>query len=234
MPPHPLANILPVRPRKDDPTGLVAVGGSITPATLVAAASIGMFPWTGRFPIPWCSPDPRAIFTPGGLRVSRSLRKSLNNRGYTVTFDHAFSDVVAACAQTPRPGQPGTWITQNLVDAWTALHEQGVYHSVEVWLHGDLVGGLVGMALGRMFLGDTMFHTARDASKVGFVTLCRHLENAGYTLIDAQAPTPHLRSLGAIEVSRQAYIHRLKSATELEVPGRSWRDGIPPLEPVSR
>lgn len=229
---HPLAGLIAVRPRADDPTGLVAVGGEVTPEALVFGVQIGIFPWTGEAPVPWCSPDPRAVFRPGEARVPRSLRKSLRNRGYRVSYDHAFEEVVASCAAIPRAGQPGTWMTPNLVDAWMALHDAGFYHSVEVWQDEQLVGGLVGMALGRGFFGDTMFHRARDASKVGFVTLTRDLCEAGYTLVDAQASTPHLRSLGAVELSRDEYLARLKAALRNPDPPMSWVQGIPPVRGV--
>lgn len=224
---HPLSGLLPVQPRPNDPAGLVALGGRVTPEALVAAARLGWFPWTGKWPIPWCSPDPRAVFRPGEVRLPRSLRKSVRNRGYRVTYDTAFAAVVAACAETPRPGQPGTWITPNLVSAWSALHERGTYHSVEVWLGEALVGGLVGMSLGRVFLGDSMFHRARDASKVAFVSLARDLATAGYDLIDGQAPTPHLVSLGARSVTRFEYGRLLDAALGVPVEPGPWTDGIP-------
>jgi leucyl/phenylalanyl-tRNA--protein transferase len=229
MSPNPLAGLMPVRPLTDDPMGLLAVGGEITPQALYAAVQLGLFPWTGSPPIPWCSPDPRAVIEPGAVRISRSLRKSIRNRDYRVTYDHDFDAVVRAAATTPRPGQPGTWLTPNLAAAWTELHAHGVYHSVEVWRGDDLVGGLVGMALGACFFGDTMFHRARDASKVALVTLCRDLSEAGFKLVDAQAPTPHLRSLGALELSRTVYLLHLKAALQAEATPASWRHGIPSI-----
>ena len=146
-----------------------------------------------------------------------------------MSYDHAFDAVVCGCAATPRPGQPGTWMTPNLMSAWTELHALGFYHSVEVWRGDELVGGLVGMALGACFFGDTMFHRARDASKVALVTLCRDLSEAGFQLVDAQAPTPHLRSLGALELSRTVYLLHLKAALQAEGTPGSWRGGIPPV-----
>jgi len=226
---RPFADLVPVRPRPDDPAGLVAIGGRITPELLIAAVPLGIFPWTGRDPIPWCSPSPRAVFSPGAIRVPRSLRKSLRNRGYQVTYDRAFEAVVRACAETPRPGQPGTWITPNLVSAWTTLHARGVYHSVEVWLDDDLVGGLLGMALGGAFLGDTMFHRERDASKVGFVSLCNDLHKAGYRLVDGQASTGHLASLGARPVPRMEYLALIKQALQLSATPAAWDAGIPAI-----
>ena len=234
MPPHPLAGLVAVQPLPDDPTGLLAIGGEISPEALLAAVQLGLFPWTGRAPIPWCSPDPRAIVEPGSVRVPRSLRQSLRNRGYRVTFDHAFDAVIEGCRTTVRGGEPGTWITPNLVEAWQVLHSHGVYHSVEVWCEEHLVGGLLGMALGGCFFGDSMFHRARDASKVGFVTLCRALDTAGFQLVDAQAPTPHLRSLGAREVSREQYLVRLEMALASPSPFGSWQRGIPSVEQTGR
>ena len=217
-----------LEPPPDDPTGLLALSHDVGPAAILAGAVRGMFPWSGRYPVPWCSPDPRAVFEPGAVRVPRSLRKSLRNRGYRVTYDEAFAEVVTACARTPRPGQPGTWLTPNLGRAWWTLHEAGHYHSVEVWQEDELVGGLVGLALGGVFFGDTMFHRARDASKVAFVHLCRALEDADYAMIDGQMPTPHLRSLGAVSVARDAFLERLKDALAPQVfPPGSWRDSGP-------
>jgi len=223
----PMPWLIPVRPQPDDPTGLVALGREVSPRAILMGAARGMFPWSGRYPVPWCSPDPRAVFRPGRIRVPRSLRKSLRNRGYQVTFDTAFVDVVTACARTPRPGQPGTWLTPNLAQAWLQLHEAGRYHSVEVWQNGVLVGGLVGLALGRVFFGDTMFHHARDASKVGFVHLCRALDAAGYALVDGQMPTPHLMSLGARAVPRDDFLVMLGEALDPTVPAGDWSQGIP-------
>lgn len=212
MPTDPLSGLYPVPPRAGDRAGLVALAGVITPESLMAAVRLGLFPWTGAPPIPWCSPDPRAIIEPGQLRISRSLQKTLRNRGFRVSFDHCFEAVVEACATVLRPGQPGTWITPNLVAAWTELHARGRYHSVEVWRGPQLVGGLFGMSLGRAFFGDSMFSIERDASKVALVTLCRALHGAGFTLLDAQAPTPHLQSMGARSIPRAAYRERLERA----------------------
>ena len=221
--------LVPIRPPPDDPTGLLALSRDVTPQWILVGAANGLFPWSGRYPVPWCSPDPRALFDPAAIRIPRSLRKSLRNRGYVVTFDRAFRAVVEACAKTPRPGQPGTWLTPNLARAWQQLHEAGRYHSVEVWQEEVLVGGLVGLALGRAFFGDSMFHHARDASKVGFVHLCRALHGAGYVLIDGQMPTPHLRSLGAQASSRADYLARLSEVLDPSVPAGSWSQGIPPV-----
>ena len=224
----PMPWLIPLPPQPDDPVGLMGIGREVSPRAILGGARRGMFPWTGRYPVPWCSPDPRAVFEPGQIRRPRSLRKSIKNRGYEVTFDISFADVVTRCARTPRPGQPGTWLTPNLAQAWLELHQQGRYHSVEVWQDGVLVGGLVGLALGRAFFGDSMFHHTRDASKVAFVTLCAALHQAGYTLVDGQMPTPHLVSLGARSVPRGAFLEVLGAALSHEVAPGLWADGIPP------
>ncbi len=225
-----LRGVLRVAPRADDPSGLVGVGGVLSAPALLAAVQQGWFPWTGRAPIPWCSPDPRAVWAPSSVRVTRSLQKAIRNRGFVVSFDTVFSDVVALCAEHPRPGQPeGTWLTPNLRATWQTLHQMGLYHSVEVWQNGELVGGLVGLALGSGFFGDTMVHRVRDASKVGFVVLCHALHRAGYTLVDGQAVTPHLLSLGAESISRAEYERRLAAALAPPAPRGPWTFGVPSL-----
>ena len=221
--------LVPINQPPDDPTGLVALSRDVTPEAILVGAAHGLFPWSGRYPVPWCSPDPRALFDPAAIRVPRSLRKSLRNRGYVVTFDRTFPAVVEACAGSLRPGQSGTWLTPNLARVWLQLHQAGLYHSVEVWHEDVLVGGLVGLALGRAFFGDSMFHHARDASKVGFVHLCRSLHKAGYVLVDGQMPTPHLMSLGAQTCPRLEYLELLSTVLDASVPVGSWSDGIPSL-----
>lgn len=192
--------------------GLVALGGDLEPATLLEAYRKGIFPWEGSPPVPWFSPDPRMILEPTQFRTTRSLEKRARNSGLTVTFDTAFESVMRACAYTPRPDQGGTWITPWMVDAYGALHRQGVGHSVEVWDADELVGGLYGLALGRAFFGESMFHHQRDASKLALRALCQRLTAAGHHFVDCQQDTPHLRSLGAVTVSRSAYLDRLERA----------------------
>lgn len=190
--------------------GLLAIGGDLSEERLLAAYRAGIFPWfeDDREPILWWSPDPRAVLEPSALRVNRSLAKRLRNAGFEVSFDRAFHRVVAACGTTPRNGdsQSGTWITPNMRRAYGRLHESGYAHSVEVWLHGELTGGLYGLALGRMFFGESMFSLASDASKVALYHLCRRLQRWRFRLIDCQLPNDHLTRLGAMTMPRRAFL----------------------------
>jgi leucyl/phenylalanyl-tRNA---protein transferase len=192
--------------------GLVGLGGDLRPETVIEAYSKGIFPWDGRQPIPWYSPDPRMVLPPADLKASRSLRK-LDRQGHLrVSLDTAFTQVMQRCADLPRPGQPGTWITPGMIDTYTTLHQRGIAHSVEVWEAGALVGGLYGLAMGATFFGESMFHARRDASKLALLHLCRHLEGWGFDLIDCQQETPHLASLGAAPISRAQFITRLRES----------------------
>ncbi|MDW9403313.1 leucyl/phenylalanyl-tRNA--protein transferase [Pseudomonas soli] len=188
-----------------DPNGLLAAGGDLTPERLVAAYRHGCFPWyqDGQ-PILWWSPDPRTVLFPDELHVSRSLAKLIRQGRYQVSFDSDFAAVIAACA-APRDYADGTWITDTMRAAYCELHRRGIAHSVEVRREGELVGGLYGLAMGRLFFGESMFSRADNASKVGFVTLVEHLKQAGFVLIDCQMPTDHLHSLGARAISRASF-----------------------------
>lgn len=200
-----------IRPRPD---GLVALGGDLAPETLLEAYHKGIFPWDGRFPYPWYSPDPRCVLVPGAFRASHSLVKLARRGRYRVVADTRFREVMTACARQPRPGQGGTWITRSLVDAYGALHDRGVAHSVEVLdADGTLVGGLYGLSLGRAFFGESMFARATDTSKLALGALCRALDAAGYAFVDCQQDTPHLRSLGAVTIPRSEFLERLAAAT---------------------
>ena len=222
---HPDASDLrfpPVSQASDE--GLLAVGGDLCTERLLEAYRNGIFPWYSRGqPILWWSPDPRTVLFPAKLKLSRSLRKRLRHGGFRVSFDEAFGEVVRACAG-PRGRSPaGTWITSEMLAAYTQLHILGHAHSVETWEGEELVGGLYGVALGAAFFGESMFSRATDASKVAFAHLVRQLEAWGYTLIDCQVASEHLFSLGAEEIPRAEFLARL--ATVLEQPGRSapWR-----------
>lgn len=188
-----------------EPNGLLAAGGDLSPERLIQAYRHGCFPWfeEGQ-PILWWSPDPRTVLLPAEVHVSRSLRKVLRQGRFRVTFDHDFAAVIAECAG-PRNYTDGTWITDAMQRAYLALHEQGHAHSVEVWDGDALVGGLYGLAMGRLFFGESMFSRADNASKVGFVTLVEHLQQAGFVLIDCQMPTDHLHSLGARSIPREVF-----------------------------
>jgi leucyl/phenylalanyl-tRNA--protein transferase len=204
--------------------GLVAVGGDLQAARLLAAYSAGIFPWysVGQ-PILWWSPDPRSVLYLDRLRITRSLKKTLRRGTFRVTLDTCFRDVIQACAEgRHRRGATGTWITPAMRRAYIALHEQGYAHSVEAW-HGDvLAGGLYGVSLGRAFFGESMFSHETDASKVALVYLVRQLQLWGFDFIDAQVSSSHMTSLGAIDVPRAQFIKELKQALAAETRVGRW------------
>lgn len=194
-----------------EPNGLLAAGGDLSPERLIQAYRHGCFPWyqDGQ-PLLWWSPDPRTVLFPSELHVSRSLEKVLRKAVFQVTFDKAFNAVIAACAG-PRNYADGTWITSAMQTAYQALHQRGIAHSVEVWSQGELVGGLYGLAIGRLFFGESMFSHASNASKAGFVQLTRQLRAWSFALIDCQMPTQHLHGFGARPISRRQfaeYLHK--------------------------
>jgi leucyl/phenylalanyl-tRNA--protein transferase len=213
----------PVTRALQDPNGLLAAGGDLSPQWLIDAYRHGIFPWFNPGePILWWSPDPRMALFPVELKVSRSLRKVLKKRDYEVRVDTAFATVMRNCA-APRDGQPGTWISAEMIAAYSRLHEMGLAHSVETWRDGELTGGLYGIALGKMFYGESMFSRATDASKIAFVHLVRQLERWGFGMIDCQMKTAHLASLGAREIPRAEFVQRLGLLIELPLePGR-WQ-----------
>ncbi len=194
-----------------EPDGLLAAGGDLSPARLVAAYRRGIFPWYSRGqPILWWSPDPRAVLVPSQLKVSRSLAKSVRNRGFVTCIDTAFRDVIRACGSTQlRPD--GTWLSPEMRAAYLRLHKLGYAHSVETWQQDKLVGGLYGVAIGRVFFGESMFSTQRDASKVALKRLCDELVARDIRMIDCQMATPHLLSLGARLIPRPEFMEMLKS-----------------------
>lgn len=197
----------------------LAVGGDLAPDTLVEAYAAGIFPWPDEDgTVWWWSPDPRAVFDPGGVHVSRTLRRTLARGHLRPTLDTAFERVVAACAD--RPGE-GTWITPQMASAYTRLHRLGLAHSVEVWQEDRLVGGVYGVALGAAFMGESMFSRISDASKVALVALDRVLVRHGYHLFDAQLPTPHLLRMGAQVVARERFLDRLAVAVQQPRPAFS-------------
>jgi leucyl/phenylalanyl-tRNA--protein transferase len=199
----------PVERALTDPDGLLAVGGDLTPKRLVNAYRQGIFPWySDGQPILWWSPNPRSVLFPSHLKISRSLRKTLRKGVYRVTMDTAFDEVIRACAQ-PRPAQNGTWIVPEMIEGYNRLHALGLAHSVEAWQEEKLVGGLYGIAIGRVFFGESMFARRTDASKVAFVHLVRQLEQWGYGLIDCQVQSEHLDSLGAENIQRRVFTRLL-------------------------
>ena len=195
----------PVTTALADPDGLLAAGGDLSPPRLLDAYIRGIFPWfSAGQPILWWSPDPRMVLFTAKFAPSRSLAKTLRGHRFEVRFDTAFRAVMSACA-APRDAEGGTWITPDIIDAYTRLHALGIAHSVEAWADGELAGGLYGVAIGRMFYGESMFARRTDASKVALAALAGFLRRHDFPLIDCQMSTPHLASLGAREVSRTVF-----------------------------
>lgn len=223
------ADFPPVETALTGPNGLLAAGGSLAPDRLLAAYRRGIFPWySPGDPILWWSPSPRMVLMPGELRVSRSLRRRLRQGAFTVRFDHDFAAVIRHCAETPRAGQDGTWISAEMQAAYGRLHELGYAHSVECSIDGVLVGGLYGVAIGRMFFGESMFSHVSDASKVALVYLVAFLRRQHFGLIDCQMSTPHLASLGARTISRALFTARVEqlAGQSTAVGVRRWADVI--------
>jgi leucyl/phenylalanyl-tRNA--protein transferase len=194
-----------------DPEGVVGFGGSLSAEWLLDAYQHGIFPWpTGdpRLPVPWCSPDPRAVFELDRFHVPRRLAQTCRSEKFRVTFDTDFSGVIRGCASSgTRRGQ--TWLTAAMIRAYTHLFELGHCHSVEVWHHEQLAGGTYGLAVGGLFAAESMFYRLRDASKVALVCLVQRLRRRGYTLMDIQQLTPHTSQFGAVEIPRAEYLRRL-------------------------
>lgn len=195
-----------------EPNGLIAIGGDLSLKRLLSAYQQGVFPWfSDDEPIMWWSPDPRMVLYPSDLKISNSLKKTLKNGTFEVRFNSNFRQVISACSHTPRKGQPGTWITADIIDAYCRLHETGYAISAECWLDNQLVGGCYGVKIGRMFYGESMFHHVTDASKVAFVSLVQKLNAENVGLIDCQMKTAHLASFGAHEISRDDFLSQLST-----------------------
>jgi len=206
-----------------DPDGLLAVGGDLSIERLLAAYQRGIFPWySGDQPILWWSPDPRSVLFPENLHISRSLRKTLRKQFFTITIDTAFSDVIQACSE-PRADGLGTWITDEMQQAYLRLHQAGYAHSVECWLNDKLVGGLYGVAMGKVFFGESMFSRVTDASKVAFVLLVRQLQRWQFEMIDCQIQTTYLNQFGAELIPRTRFVQLLDQYCKQ--PGRNdvWK-----------
>ena len=206
--------------------GLLAFGGDLSPQRLIVAYANGIFPWySENEPLLWWSLDPRLIIRPGEMRVSKSLRRTLRNSKFEVRIDTNFRDVMLHCAETPRKDQDGTWIMDEMVDAYCELHDFGIAHSFESYLDGELVGGLYGIAIGQVFFGESMFHTVTDASKVAFYHLHQFLLSHDFKLIDCQQETSHLMSLGAYTIPRSEFLDELKGLTEEATLVGNWGTG---------
>jgi leucyl/phenylalanyl-tRNA--protein transferase len=208
----------PVDKALKDPNGLLAAGGDLSPERLLQAYRHGIFPWySGDEPLLWWSPDPRMVLFCEELKVSRSLGKNLRNKGYELRVDSAFRQVLKGCA-----AREHTWLGREMQAAYLALHQAGHAHSIETWLQGDLVGGLYGVAIGRMFYGESMFSRATDASKVALVGLVGLLKERGFPLIDCQVHTPLLESLGAREIPRRAFLRQVAALVNYAEPTGKW------------
>jgi len=202
----------------------LAVGGDLTKERLLEAYRLGIFPWySDDQPILWWSPDPRLVLDLKDFGISRSLRKTLKKGVFQVTFDHAFEQVIQACAVVPRAAQNGTWITEEMQEAYINLHGLGYAHSVESWFGGKLAGGLYGVSLGKAFFGESMFHLKTDASKVALATLVEKLKSWDFHFIDSQMTTEHMVRLGAKELPRRIFLKRLQSALRHPTRRGRWR-----------
>jgi len=210
-------------PHEADEDGLLAVGGDLSPERLVLAYSSGIFPWPhDGMPLLWFSPDPRMVLKPGSMKISRSLRAQLKHGAFEVTCDEAFREVMSACARTPRAHEEGTWITPDMVNAYSLLHERGVAHSVEAWHEGQLAGGLYGVSLGAVFFGESMFSRVTDGSKVALVALVRQLAAWDFAFLDCQMVTDHLASMGAEPWTRERFLRELKQAMAVPTRRGCW------------
>jgi leucyl/phenylalanyl-tRNA---protein transferase len=217
-------------PEFAEDNGLLAIGGDLSPARLLLAYSMGIFPWYNEEdPLLWWSPDPRCVLFPKDLHVSRSLAKVLRQERFKVTFNQAFGEVITACSQVKRKDGVGTWITLEMLEAYQRLHRLGCAHSIEAWQDGQLVGGLYGVGLGRFFFGESMFHRVSNASKVAFVTLVGTLAQRKFLLIDCQMPSQNLQTLGATNISRQRFLELLQKGGL--IPSSHPDRGVFPLEP---
>lgn len=202
-------------PSLAEPTGLLGVGGDLRPERLLLGYANGIFPWYNEDqPILWFSPDPRFVLYPDQLHIGRSLEKVLRKRPYRLTLDTAFEQVILSCRHAPRPGQDGTWITPDMVQAYVHLHELGHAHSIEVWEEDSLVGGLYGVSIGRLFAGESMFTQANNASKIALVALVQQLQRWDFALIDSQVHTETLRRMGAVEIPREQYLELIAPLTQ--------------------
>ncbi|MFP4061157.1 MAG: leucyl/phenylalanyl-tRNA--protein transferase, partial [Bacteroidales bacterium] len=215
-------DIFPAHDTADD-DGFLIAGGDLTPEILLIAYTYGIFPWFSEgSPVLWWSPPERMMLIPEQLKVSKSLKQVIREKKFTVTFDKAFDKVIRHCAYTKRPDQQGTWITNEMIEAYSRLHELGFAHSVESWLDGKLSGGLYGISIGKAFFGESMFYHETNASKVAFYHLVEKVKSMGFHFIDAQLPTPHLESLGAINIPRDEFLDLLNRAVRSSTHTGNW------------
>lgn len=211
-----------------EPDGLLAASYDLSSDTILRAYRSGIFPWYSEDqPVLWWSPNPRCVLYPNDVHLSKSLKKHIRQNPPTITFDNAFTDVIHHCARLD--SEEGTWITEEMEEAYIKLHHAGYAHSLEVWRGETLIGGLYGIAMGHCFFGESMFSLETNASKVAFFALSQQLKKWGYTLIDCQVDNPHLRTLGAITISRELFLKQLKSALSSPSPNDTWHFDIEQL-----
>ena len=206
------------------PDGLLAAGGDLSVPRLLNAYRHGIFPWFNEGePILWWSPDPRCVLFPKKIKISRSLKKTLNKNLFDIKMDTAFAEVIKACAG-PRNNQPGTWITDDMFNAYQELHQLGYAHSIECWQNNELVGGLYGIAIGQVFFGESMFSKVTDASKIALVHLCQYLTEHDFKIIDSQVHTSHLESMGAEMISRDLFISIIEEYVNKNDKPKQWSE----------
>jgi leucyl/phenylalanyl-tRNA---protein transferase len=209
-----------------EPNGLLAIGGDLSVERLISAYRNGIFPWfSDGDPILWWSPDPRAVFLLDTLKAPSSLHRFARKSGWHATLDAAFVHVIRACADVPRAGQSGTWITEEMIQAYIRLHQRGIAHSIEIWAGSELVGGLYGIAMGRLFFGESMFSTRSNGSKLALFALAAHLRAHGYVLLDSQVPNEHTLSLGAQTLPRSEFLTLLREHIDQMPLGQAWQRG---------
>ena len=212
-------------PRYAGDEGLLAFGGDLNPHRILKAYRSGIFPWFNpEDPILWWSPNPRMVLYPNSFKTSKSFRRVLRNKGFEVTFDHAFEEVITYCGDVPREGQEGTWLTKEMKEAYIELHDMGFAHSVEIYYEEKLVGGLYGIAMGKAFFGESMFSLMSNASKVALYSLSNVCAKKSYDFIDCQVETPHMIRWGATLVDRNVFLDQLEDALESSTDFGSWRD----------
>ena len=214
-----------LHPELADEEGLLAAGADLSVQTLILAYSNGIFPWySDGSPILWWSPDPRMVLLPEDFKVSKSLLQTIRNKGLDVKFDTYFASVIEQCSKVMRKGQKGTWITEEMKQAYINLHKEGYAHSVETFKDGQLVGGLYGVSLGGAFFGESMFYTIRDASKVALYHLVEKVKRFQFNFIDVQQSTAHLKSLGAKDLTRSEFLDRLQKALKKDTLRGCWSE----------
>lgn len=216
-----------------EPDGLLALGGDLRPERLLTAYSLGIFPWYSKGePILWWTPAPRLVLYPNELHISKSMRPLFNRNAFRVTYDLAFQEVIGHCRKAYRAGQNGTWITEEMIQAYCNLHQLGFAHSVEVWQENKLVGGLYGLSIGKVFFGESMFSQVSNASKYGFISLVRSLDSLKFDLVDCQMTTAHLVRMGARELERPDFEGELKTSVVKDTLRGAWSEIPEFLNPV--